>query len=276
METFSLADNSMTILLVQDPTKTLDEQAREVLIQECIPVARKAFGNDGVTESDIRLHVMGVSTAIFVKNADDRVIAFSTTVLKADRTPPIIYLEGTAVLPEYQKYGFYGALVAMRILSGQERLAGQQDLLICTRTQSPIVFRFMSRKLGLYPRVEEPIPDDLARIAEEFALVIRNEHSDFLSKDGLVFNRDTFVMRKAYGIVDAQGEEHGFCMFGDNVPWVVDDEAVNDFIRANVNLQDGDAIILLGSYDKEKALKVLDESLNKIAPLDVPLSRRFR
>ena len=51
-------------------------------------------------------------------------------------------------------------------------------------------------------------------------------------------------------MVDENGEESGFCMYGNNIPWCQADEQVNRFIRNNLDLANGDAVLLIGPFYK--------------------------
>lgn len=274
METFQLG--KFTIELVDDPATTLKPHQREELIRQSIPVARKGFRNEAVTESDIITHAIEISTGVYVKDAAGNLIGFSGCVPENVLGRTVIHLKGTVLLPEYQGVGLYGVLTPVRILREAERYDAT-ELLIGTRTQSPVVYRFMSRKVGLYPKVDEPTPEELKPIAEAYAAIVREKHSDFQSKYGLDFDRDALVIRRAYGMVDEYGNESGFCMYGDDIPGR-DDEEVNRFIKDNLDLPNGDAVLLIGPVSREKNLDILRNAACRLVTYDydIGIIRRFR
>ncbi len=272
METFKLGE--FRIELMDDPAGTLSQEERNKIVAESIPVARKGFGNEGVTESDIYTHAIEVSTAVFVRNTSGQLLGFSGCVPETVLGRTVIHLKGSAVIPEFQGHGFYSFLTPIRILNEAGRYGGSK-MLIGTRTQSPVVFRFMSKKLGFFPKLDEPIPAELKPVAAAYAAVVREKHSDFKSKSGLQFDKDTFVIHRAYGGTNDRGEEYGFCMYGKNVPWIKDDEQVNKFMQNQLDLNDGDAFLLLGYFSKEKNLATLREAVNKLGPKDTGIVARF-
>lgn len=263
METFELG--RFTVDVVDDPASNLTLDQREELIRESIPVARKGFKNEAVTESDIVTHALEVSTGVYARDASGSLIGFSSCVPESALGRTVIHLKGTVLLPEYQGGGLYPVLTAVRILREAER-RGAADILIGTRTQSPIVYRFMSKSVGLHPKVDETIPEDLKPIAEAYAGIVRLKHSDFQSKHGLDFDCDQLIIRRAYGMVDASGNEQGFCMYGNNIPWVTDDEEVNVFIRSKLDLHNGDAILLIGPFVRKKNIAILNKAVNRLDP----------
>ena len=259
-----------TIELVEDPSKTLDPAAKDQLVEQCIPVARHAFRNEGVGRNDIIKHAIKVPTAIFIKDKIGRLMAFSSSVVSEVGGRTMIYLEGTAIDSQYQGHGLYGLLVAIRILHAAETHDLHQPL-ICTRTQSPIVFRTMTKKLGVYPDPSRPTPPDIQRTAVEFAETVYRDYSDFRSRDGLQFDSSTLTMRRAYGKTDEDGNDVGFCMYGENIPWCDPQkdpqaEQINAFFRDHVKLQNGDAFLLIGPYDRQKAMLLLKNTVEKVDP----------
>lgn len=267
------------IQLVLDPAKSLAESEREQLIRECIPVARGGFRNDGVTESDIRLHAIQVAMALYVREeASQNLVAFATTALKPDRTPPVIYLEGTVIGPQAQGRGLYDILIAVRILAGLERLTAAVDsqVLVSTRTQNPIVFRTMSTKLGLYPHVDEPTPNDVAVAAADLAVIVRDQHSDFVSPRGLEFDPPgrSLVYELAYGYVDEAGNVRGISMQGDNISWT-GDQKIDGYVQDQLNFNNGDAFLMAGWCNRKRVVALLDAAIAKVSPDDRSLLARF-
>jgi hypothetical protein len=273
METYQLGNYTFDI--VNDPAKTLSPDEKAKIISESIPVARKAFRNDGVTESDIILHAVEVPTGIYLKNADGRLIGFSSCLTELVGDKIIIHLEGAALAPEYQGEGLYPILVVLRILYEAEK-HDPAMLLIGTRTQSPIVYYSICEKLGLYPQIDAPIPADLQPVGSAYATLISEKHSDFKPKNGVDFDPSTFIIRRAYGGVDKDNNEFGFCMYGNSIPWLKDNERINQFFKNNLDFNDGDAFLLLGPYSHSKNFDVLSSAIYRINPQKLPLLERFK
>jgi len=272
METFRLGD--FTIDLIDNPEQTLEPSEKQKLTQESIPVARKAYRNENVTEYDIIIHAINVSTGVYMKDGGGKLIAFSTCVPETILGRTVIHLKATTLLPEYQGKGIYGIVTAVRILREAEK-HDVKDLLIGTRTQSPLVYRFMCR-LGLYPQMHDLTPDSIKPIAEAYAGVIRDKHSEFKSRNGLEFDRDTLVIRHAYGTVDEKGQESGFSMYGNRPPWLKGDDETNEFVRRHLTLSAGDAFLMIGPFQRDKCLDMLSRSLYKLNPSRLSLVERFR
>lgn len=252
METYKLGE--FTVDLVDNPAQSLSKKEQYMLVQQAIPVTRKAFGNEGVTETDIITHAIEVSTAIYLKNKYGDLLAFSTCVPEDVTSGTIVHLKGTAVRPESQGKGFYSILIPLRVLVEAEKHPNKK-LLVGTRTQNPRVYE-KSIKLGLFPKYDQPTPEYLKPVACDYAALVREKHSDFQSEKGLEFDSDVLVARRAYGFVNEAGQEETFCMYGDNVP-KARDERINQFINNNLDFQNGDAVILIGSFSRENCLNML-------------------
>jgi hypothetical protein len=241
---------SLQFEIVDKPYLTLNPEYRASLTEECVPLARQAFKNEGVTTSDIITHAIRVPTAVFVRSNTGELVAFASSLVETVLNRSIVYLEGTAILPAFQKRGLYSPLVALRILLGGKDLP-EAAALVSTRTQSPLVMRTMVRKLGLYPRPGEPTPEDIKDVAVAFAAIVREKYSDFKSPDGLNFDRDRFIFRKAYE----------FCMYGTDIPWCgAKDEEVDVFVRQYLDLPNGDTVLLIGPFDQRRAKQLFMES----------------
>ena len=273
METYKVGD--YTIEIVSDPMNTLSAIEREKVIRECIPVTRKAFRNEGVTETDVIIHAVEVSTGVYVKDKEGKIIGFSSCVLECLMDKNIIHLKGTALSPEHQGEGIYPILIVLRILSEAEK-HDSSNLLIGTRTQSPIVYYSTCEKLGLYPRINECIPDDIKPVGKAYATLISEKHSDFKPMNGVEFDPDTFIIRRAYGGVDNNGNEFGFCMYGNNIPWLKNNEKVNNYIKSNLDFNNGDAFLLLGPFDYSKNYDMLASAIYRMNPYKLPILERFK
>ena len=252
LERLSLEDYTIEII---DNPDALDEEEKKSLVSACIPVAREGFKNDDITENDIRIHAIEGTTGVYLKNKQGDIIGFGGSVSEIIQEKTVLHLKGTVLLPEYQGKGLYKIITPLRVLRESEKIG--EDFYVGTRTQNPKVFGFMSRKLDLFPKASEQTPEEIRDIAEGYAKLVQEKHSDFIPKEGIIFNRDTSVVKRAYGYVNKDGEEFGLCMYGKNIPQS-DYDVINKFIERNLDLNNGDALILLGKFDKERYLKVLE------------------
>ncbi len=255
MERFAIG-NDLMVEVIKQPMTTLTVGGIAELVQQAVPVTRRAFGNEGVTETDVLTHVIQVSTAVIVRDSHGQLIAFSTCIPESVEGNTIIHLKGTAVRPEFQGAGLYSILVPLRILVEAESHQNVK-LLVGTRTQNPRVYE-KAVGLGLFPRPDSPVPNWLKQTAEEYAALIREKHSDFRSQHGLEFDRETFVIRRAYGYTTQDGKEETFCLYGDSVP-EAKDIRINQFLKKTLDFQNGDAILLIGPYSQDLCIKTLKE-----------------
>jgi len=273
METFILGNYILN--LVDNPKNKLDSKEKDIVLEQAIPVARKAFRNEFVTESDIITHAIDVSTAVYIKNITGNLIGFSSCVPENVLGKIIIHLKGTVLLPEYQGDGLYSLLIVLRVLAEAEKQS-TDDILIGTRTQSPVVYYTMSEKLGLYPGLSRSTPDELKTIATVYAQLISDKHSDFHPSGGVDFVQSSLVIRRAYGGVNENGKEFGYCMYGNNIPWLRNNEVVNDYVKSHLNLENGDAFLLLGKFDYQKSFNLMADCMQKLAPTKSDVLERFR
>lgn len=244
------------ISIIDNPKETLSKQERNELVQACIPVARKGFNHDGITASDIEIHALDVTTGIYIADKAGKVIGFGGTIPEIVDNKIILHLKGTAIMPEHQSKGLYHLITPLRVLRESEK-QNADSFYIGTRTQNPRVFEFMCRLLNFYPQPELTTPDNIKSIAEAYAKIVQDKHSDFHPKNGIIFDKNHLIVRRAYGGVNIEGQEFGFCMYGDNIP-KARDERINLYAANSLDFKNGDALILVGQYlDKKKYLDVL-------------------
>lgn len=262
-----------TIQIVDYPNTTLTRDDKEALMAPCIEVARAAFENEGVTEKDIVSHVFAVSVVIFVRDQKGRLESFASTVVETLGESRIVYLKGVAVSPHVKGAGISSLATALRILHvTKER--DTENWFMSTRTQSPIVYRNYIKNFDLYPRPRpgECTPGNIKALADRLAPLVQEKHSDEQPKDGLRFDRDRLIMRGTYLLTDpATGVQRGFSMYGDHIPWCDVDDEVNGFFKHNLDLAGGDAVLILGRLDREKAKAYLIRSVTKMDPHHRPL-----
>jgi hypothetical protein len=251
---------SFSFEIVDRPSETLDPEYKALLIAESCEIAKKAFRNDGVTDADVVKHAIDVSTAIFLRDSSDRLIGFSSTVVTQVNGRDIVYLEGTALHPDFQGRGLYGPVIALRTLLGLLAV-GTSRSLVSTRISSPRILKTMVREFSLYPNPYVDTPEEFKELAEMFADIVRLNHSDF---QGSTFDREHLVVRRAYARA-ATGE--GFCMYDKDMPWcendkhhTQDDRAMDEFVRQHLNYNDGDAFLMIGICDRDRVVDLLMKS----------------
>ena len=247
--------------VIDNPKQTLTKKELDDLVQACIPVARKGFGNEGVTESDIYTHAVEVNTGIYIRNEQGELIGFGGSSLEEVGEKSVVHLKGAAILPEYQGKGLYSILTPLRAIREAEK--NGPEVYIGTRTQNPRVFEYMSNRLGFYPKVDETPEKNLEKIAETYATLVNEKHSDFRSKGGVGFNKESFVVKRAYGFVNEEGEEQGFCMYGENMPQAKDSR-IDNYLQKNLDFSNGDAMILVGKFDEKTYMKAYEAGINQL------------
>jgi len=310
--------------IVDKPNETINDSEKKILVDQCCIVARKGFGNDGITESDVETHVLNANTGVFVKDKKSgEVVAFGSSDATELDGKKVLHLKGTAVLPEHQREGLYKIILPARLLMESVKLQSQ-DFYIGSRTQNPIVVHMMTNKFGMQPKIGEEADEDIKQLAQTYAKWVQDKHSDFRPSFG--FRMDDFIVRKAYansmGTLynvpkyfdlnkvkseiekkkkDSEGfhgevlrendeiifkqfslkemthllktvpgdyhpmlkfEELGFSMYGPQLK-EVDDKTINNFMNNELDVQKGDALIMLGKLNVDKAFKSLDELAQK-------------
>lgn len=239
--------NGYSILLAIDPATTLEPALRSELGRGLIPVARKAFGTDAITESDILLHALEVTHGIFVRQGDDYVAFSSASPLPSSRGG-VAYMQGTAIHPDVKRTGLYQLLIALRLL--MLRTGENQPAYLSTRTQSPLVARRFG-EFRPYPFFEQA-DDGCAVVATELAPLIFAEHSDFHNPDGLDFDAATGVFRRAY-----EGSMYP------EIPWSRDPDLDAAF-RERLDFERGDAVLLVAPLNLAVIGSMLSASLDRL------------
>lgn len=246
--------------IIDEPQKTLTKTELDQLGIAAIPVVRKGFGNDGITESDIRTHALDVDTGIYIRAGDGELVGFGGSGLEEVDGKSVVHLKGAAILPEYQGLGLYNILTPLRAVREAEK--NGPEVYVGTRTQNPRVFEYMTGKLGLHPQTDSEPDEDLESLAASYAQLVYDEHSDFRSQGGVGFDKDTFVVKRAYGFIDAQGLERGFSMYND-IPHAKD-KRIEDYLHSNLDFNNGDAMILVGRYDEERYAATYQRGLERL------------
>jgi hypothetical protein len=188
-------------------------------------------------------------------------VAFSSSSLESVCGGPLVYLQGVAVSKRTQGKGILRVVAPLTIALEMEK-AGITDAYMGARTQSPILFKAMVEKCGMYPRPGEPTPLDIQKVGFELARLLYHEHSDFKAAGGLRFEEDKLIQRKAYGLI-RDGNEVGLCMYGDSIPYCRNDKKVNQFFDENLDFRDGDAFVMVGRVNHGSAVRQLEDTVEK-------------
>jgi len=265
-ETFFLQD--YIVYLVDNPLG-MGSSLKESLIKKCIFIARKGFNNEKVSENDVLIHALDVDTGVYISDRKD-LIAFGGGVVDEVEGEKILHLKGTAIIPEHQGKKLYQIITSLRALKESEKF---RDFYVGSRTQNPRVFEFMTKNFDMWPKMGVEIPKEIKEVAGKYANYVQNKHSDFIPTNGIVFDKNNLIVRRAYGFVGENGDESGFCMYGDSLP-STKDQSINEYFKSNLNHNDGDAFILFGNFNKKKYLRNLENliSLDK----DKKLYKRFK
>jgi hypothetical protein len=221
------------LLLVRDPARNLDPSVVERSLPHLVNIARSAFENDAVTESDVRLHAVEVRYGVYLRIDDEDVAFASADVFFPSSLPtPAVYLEGSAVHQDWQEKHYYWPLIACRLAIGKALGAGY----VTTRTPNPRVCRSL-RRFQPYPIFDRR--PELAAAAEEIAHEIYAHHSDYQRPDGFRFDRETGVQHNAYA-----------GRMNKTAP-VTGDARIETWFEDHVNVDAGDALVLLSELRED-------------------------
>jgi hypothetical protein len=265
---FTYTVNDLTIYVVHDASEAISTQDKTELVRQALPVARLAFHIPDIPETAINHFFIDVSTTIYIKHKN-HVIAIAGCETDSVGEHTIIYLKATVVHPEYQSRGLYNLLVALRVIFIAEQQSNT-DLLVSTRTQNPRVYEKVSQ-LGLFPRADEPTPNWLQSVALPYAQLVQQQYSygSFDSNGGVEIDVEHLVIRRAYRNVNEQSEEETVCIYPE-LPQARD-QRIMQFFADYVDCENGDALLLLGSYDKQACLSMLRQYRGDVSEI----TRRF-
>ncbi len=175
---------------VRTPAEALTQIELEQLTPTLTAVARAAFGVSQITDSDVFLHAIQVEAAIYVWHGGKPIGFSSAASIALASNTDVCYLEGTALLPEFQGVGLYPCITALRVL-----LWGAESQFIATRTQNALVCKNLA-DLQPYPIFTHS--QQFQRTAQQLAHIIYTQMSDYRRPDGLRFEPHTGVFREAY------------------------------------------------------------------------------
>src|SRR3954468_12421050 len=86
------------VRIVQDPATSINGAELTALKKGSIPVAKKAFENDRIPDTDVILHAINVTHGIYVSHGR-QLVAFSSATPIETQLGLVSYMEGTAIHP---------------------------------------------------------------------------------------------------------------------------------------------------------------------------------
>jgi len=208
--------------LVKDPAKTFNHQELEKIFKDFYPVAMSAFGtNDsGEWRGDVWFHMFSCDCLILAYNwrtkyADKEMvskgIAFRSISYAKIKGKKVMYIEGTAVDPNYQGYGFYQAFTRAT-LNGFDYVA--------SRTQNPVVVTALSKVFrDVYPITKAPTKEQQeigAVLADKLGMQKKYDKRRMFARslysgqmNGNLPKIDNEIKRRMYHLLDV---ENGDCI----------------------------------------------------------------
>jgi hypothetical protein len=244
---YQFADYSVEV--IHDPINHLSRFLQNDLVSECTELSRDSFGNPNVKEAFVRHCVLNASTLLLGRDDDGQLVGYSSNSIKVVENYHIIYLQATVVLEKFQGRGLRGISVPIKILEEVDKIkkAGidTSHILLASRTQSPSVFKFIARHLGLFPQPDGTIDPVIRRLGKPFMECLYEAYHDANGQQ-IVFDEQYFIERGAYKSV-TQTSVHGVYPAG--IPYCRDDDAINHYMGQHLDWQNGDALIAIGYYN---------------------------
>lgn len=252
-----------------DPSFNLCQSLQDDLAQECMSVAKNAFGDKHIDEEVVRRRVLRTSTSIVIRNEFDQIVGIGGSTVQKIDGDIIIYLQGATISKKFQDNGLYKLIMYARIIAGLKKIYEKcmegENILIGGRTQSPLVYRFMHKKLGVFPYPNGYINEKIKYTAKRFAKYVYLNYSDFQPLDNYVFDENTFVLRKSFKS-SLDGKENGLNLYGHNIPFCKGDNDINQYMIQNLNWSNGDALIMLGYYRQKDVEALFDHQKPELTP----------
>ena len=233
-----------SLWLIDDPESNLTSRERSFLMPQVVEVARKGFGSESIPESDIYLHAIEVKHGAYVFR-DSRLLAFTSGVSIESSQGLVAYLEGTAILPEAQGRGIYDVLIGVRLLW----LSAAEPAFVATRTANPIVAKKLL-EIDPYPFSSESLK--YQTLAVELAQIIFRDFSDHRAPGGPHFEVAPGVFRMAYESA-----------MNSSTP-ISGSEWLDDWFEGHLETDEGDAVLIVGEYQKEFARNLVRKGIERI------------
>jgi hypothetical protein len=141
------------------PNETLSDSNKEIFLRDTLQLARAGFG-PGVTEEDVKNHVLMTPTIVYLIEEEGKSIGFSSYREFEFGSENILYLDGIVVQPSQQGKGLFKKINDIQL--------GQEDYtLLATRTQSPVIYRALQKldRMGkMYPNPETETPERIRNV----------------------------------------------------------------------------------------------------------------
>jgi len=223
---------------------------QDELVKECTELSKDSFGNPNVQEEFVRHCVLNASIVLFGRDYEGRLFGYSSNSVKFVEEYYIIYLQSMVISEKFQGKGlrhlFYSIKIPEEIDKANKLGINLSHLLLAGRTQNPLVFKFISRHLGLFPQPNGEIESSIRNIGKKFVHSLYESYHVERNKQDL-FDDRYFVERGAYKAITQTGA-HGVYPLG--IPYCRDDDEINQYMNQHLDWQNGDAIIMLGYYNE--------------------------
>jgi len=245
--------------VVKDPAHSLPQSSQDEVVRECTNLSRDSFENPDIKEEFVRHCILDSSTLLFGRDYENRLVGYSSNSIKNVDQYYIIYLQSTLILKMYQGRGLLKTLFSVKMIEEKNKIkkAGinPNHILLASRTQNPILFKFSTRTFGLFPYPDGTIDDTVRSIGKKFAESFYDKHHVEYGKQ-IEFDDQTFVERGAYKSV-TQTSVNG--VYPSGIPYCHDDDEINQYMNQHLDWQNGDALIQMGYYDEEKINRMFEE-----------------
>ncbi len=259
------------IEIVNDPSQTLPLSSQNQLIQQCTEISRESFQNSNLNYDGLQSCIIDASTSFFARDNDDQIVGFASYSLYKIDEYTIIYMQSSAVSTAHQSQGLGQFLISYRAIDAAHRIFKENvdikpgQILIGGRTQSPKLYRFMNQKIGCFPNPDGMADPKIRVIARKFAKLLYDHQNSNDDKYGFQFNDKAFVTKyaykKAYSFESASEQSNtGASIYASGIPFCEYDDEVNNFMKANLDWEEGDVITTLGYYNPDRVKKLLQSA----------------
>ncbi len=208
---------------------------RQSILESATEIARNAFNMPEMSEAEVEEHALQVDKLFLIKK-DNLSIGFSTTkhfkLEESDEKITATYLSGTAIKKEFHGHGIYSITRPLTILA-----EGNSDYFF-TRTQNVLVFSSLL-DLGISPNLEG-FDEELLQKAKTFAQLIDCDNK-----------LDGFAIKQLYKDQRNSGIIHR-------------NDKINKRFNELIDLANGDSLLMVGKFNKEKILQVVRRELIKV------------
>lgn len=257
IETYQVGD--FLIEAYDHPSVNLSLPAQQTLIREFTPIADDGFDKHDFEEAVVRRHFLSTSTTIVIRERSGQVAGFAGSSLLDIDEDKIIYLQGGTIARSCRARNLYRIAIGARILAEVRKIdkhyIDNGRVLIAGRTQNPITYKLLHRKLGFFPHPDGYIHNGIKNKAKKVAEIIYSNFSDFQSSEGCMFDTDSFVLRRTFGSISG-GKESGYCLYDNDIPFCNDDDAINQYMETHIDWHNGDCLLMMGYYNKQDVLNL--------------------